>query len=140
MGGAILALGALTGCGISIPTDPNGTLEHVRNGILRVGVSPNDGWTEFVGDEPSGVDVELVAEFADRLDTEVVWKAGGEEALIGERGELDLDLVIGGLTDKSPWVDRAVLTKPFAEVIGEDGSSEKHVMAAPLGENATRRR
>ena len=135
MVGAVFALGALTGCGVSIPTDPNGTLEHVRSGTLRVGVSPNDGWTEFVGEKPAGVDVELVTEFADRLDAEVVWTPGGEEALMGELERGELDLVIGGLTDKSPWFDKAVMTKPFAEVIGENGAPEKHVMAAPLGEN-----
>ena len=40
---------------------------------------------------------------------------GGEETLIGrlERGELDL--VIGGLTADTPWVEQAAITKPYAE-------------------------
>ena len=42
--GIIATLGAavlLTGCGVEIPADPEDTLERVRGGTLRVGVSPN---------------------------------------------------------------------------------------------------
>ena len=125
----------LTGCGVTIPTDPNGTLEQVREGILKVGVSPNDVWTDFNAGDPTGVDVELVTGFATELGADVEWEFGGEEALIGELERGELDLVIGGLTDTSPWADKAAITKPFVEATGADGSPEKHVMAAPLGEN-----
>src|SRR5690349_6249505 len=40
---AVLALCAavLTGCGLSIPTDPDGTLDRVTGDVLRVGASPS---------------------------------------------------------------------------------------------------
>lgn len=126
----------LTGCAMSIPTDPNGTLDQVRDGSLRVGASPSEGWVDLDGDTPSGVDVELVEGFADSLHSDIRWQVGGEEALIGQLERGDLDLVIGGLTDESPWIEQAAITTPFIEVAGEDGSRESHVLAAPLGENA----
>lgn len=132
----VLALAvALTGCSVSIPADPDGTLDRVRDGVLRVGVSPNPPWT-VTGPALSGSEVELVREFADRVDAEIEWQEGGEEALVAamERGELDL--VIGGLTAKSPWADKVALTAPYTSSTDKQGKKHDHVMAAPMGENA----
>lgn len=41
---------ALAACGATIPTDPDGTLETVRGGTLRAGVSPAEPWTEVHDD------------------------------------------------------------------------------------------
>lgn len=135
---AVLAL--LAGCG-SIPADPEGTLDRVRGGFLRVGVSPHPPWTDVSGpvdgeQRPTGSEVELVTAFAESLDAEVHWTAGGEEELVGALSEGKLDLVIGGLTGTSPWSSHAAITRPYVTVPGADGSEEMHVMAAPMGENA----
>ena len=63
--GLVLLLG-LTSCGITIPQDPEGTLEKVSGGILRVGVSEHAQWVQLppTGD-PQGIEPELVEEFAD---------------------------------------------------------------------------
>jgi len=132
-------LAALTACSATIPTDPDGTLDDVRGGILRVGVSPNPPWTDLPDgpdDEPTGTEVELVEEFARTLDAQVQWAGGGEEELIGQLERGELDLVIGGLTARSPWSEKAALTYRYTETTGPDGEKELHVMAAPMGENA----
>jgi polar amino acid transport system substrate-binding protein len=127
----------LAGCGVTIPTDPEGTLERVTGGTLRVGVSPNPPWTEAAQDgEPTGAEVGLVKEFAATLQAEVSWTVGGEEALIKRLEEGDLDLVIGGLTADTPWEEHIAVTKPYAEGTGPDGKRIRLVMAAPPGENA----
>lgn len=133
---AVLA-GLLAACGVSIPTDPDGTLERVTGGTLRVGVSPNPPWTEVRGDaEPTGTEVTLIKEFASTLPTEVSWSVGGEEALIKRLEIGELDLVIGGLTADTPWEEHVAITKPYGEATGPDGKRIKLVMAAPPGENA----
>jgi polar amino acid transport system substrate-binding protein len=127
----------LAGCGVTIPTDPEGTLERVTGGTLRVGVSPNPPWTEVAQDaEPTGTEVGLVKEFAATLPAEVSWTVGGEEALVKGLEEGDLDLVIGGLTADTPWEKHVAVTMPYAEGTGPDGERIKLVMAAPPGENA----
>ena len=127
----------LAGCGVSIPTDPEGTLERVSGGTLRVGVSPNPPWTEVAqGAEPTGTEVRLVEEFATPLPAEISWTVGGEETLIKMLEIGELDLVIGGLTSETPWAEHAAITKPYAEATGPDGKRIKLVMAAPPGENA----
>jgi polar amino acid transport system substrate-binding protein len=134
---ALAVLIVLAGCGISIPADPEGTLERVRGGTMRVGVSPNEPWTELNDNSPpSGIEVDLVEGFAESLGARIEWSGGGEESLMEELRRGELDLVIGGLTSKSPWTDKAAITKPYAEAENEAGKQEKLVMAARMGENA----
>lgn len=140
-GGRALAIAtailvALSGCGVTIPSDPHGTLDRVTGGVLRVGVTHNDPWVvvdstaDPVGDEPA-----LLREFAARLDAQLVWNVDSEGDLVGalERGELDV--VIGGFTDRTPWSDRAAMTVPYTQATGDEGRSEKHVMLVRMGEN-----
>jgi polar amino acid transport system substrate-binding protein len=124
------------GCGLTIPADPEKTLERVTGSTMRVGVSPNPPWTDISeAGEPSGSEVDLVREFAGTLQAQVDWVVGGEQPLIAalERGELEL--VIGGLTSDTPWTEKAAITKPYAETRDPEGKRKKLVMAAPMGEN-----
>ena len=135
---AVLALPILllAGCGLSIPVDPDGTLDAVQGGTLRVGVSPHEGWAEVVDGEGVGREAELVEGFADSLDADVEWIEGGEEHLMEALDGGDLDLVVGGLSDASPWTTHAAITRPYLTTTDASGASTNHVMATPLGENA----
>lgn len=131
---ALLLTTGLSGCGLTIPTDPEGTLESVRGAELRVGFSPDPGLiTDDGSGGPDGSLPELVSGFADTVDADVDWTEGSEETLVGmlERG--DLDLVVGGMTGRSPWLDRAGITRGYPGIDGADGRSI--VMLVPLGEN-----
>lgn len=106
---AALAVAALTGC--QVPQDPDGTLDLVRDGTMRVGVTDSDPWVDLTDpDAPQGVEPELVRRFAESLNAEIDWFDGSEEELIGALKEGQLDLVVGGLTRKSPWKKEAALT------------------------------
>lgn len=128
----------LAGCGISIPADPDGTLDRVRGGELRVGVSPNG---EFVnvepdaGGDPTGNEVEAISAFAESIDARPVWTTGSEESLVRSLEDGGLDIIAGGLTEDTPWSDRAGVTRPYAEV-AEGDEAVKIVMLVPRGENA----
>ncbi len=121
------------GCGI--PTDPMGTLERARGGVLRVGMTEADPWARRDGRARSGVEVELVSRFAESLGARVEWTDGSEEELFEQLHADRLDLVIGGITAKSPWQEKAAFTRPYATVMSAFGRPEKHILAAPLGEN-----
>lgn len=127
-----LAAAALSACA-GIPTDPDGTLDRVSSGVLRVGASPDDGLVTVEGDEVSGPEAELVEEFATSIDARVEWTVGGEENLVFALTQGDLDLVIGGITDQTPWTDSAGVSRPYP---GIPGSGDRAiVMLVPLGEN-----
>lgn len=136
--GALLGA-VLTGCGIQIPTDPDGTLHTVRtSGELRVGVSPNPPFAtlpEEVGEPPGGTEVDLVTGFAQSVGAEPVFVIGGEESLVTQLEEGEIDVLVGGLTAKSPWSAKVGFTRPYAET-PQDGKQVKRVMAVGPGENA----
>lgn len=133
----LLLLVALVGC-TNFPRDPDDTLERVRGSVLRVGVSPQEPWTRLPGPaaEPTGTEPDLVRQFAAELDADIAWTIGGEEELMSELEEGELDLVIGGLTEDTPWTDKAAITQPYTEAPDDTGEMKQHVMATPLGENA----
>jgi ABC-type amino acid transport substrate-binding protein len=136
---ALAVLLATGGCSATVPTDPDGTLDRVSGGTLRVGVSPSPPWTDLPGGpeaDPAGTEVELVERFAESIDADIVWVPGGEEDLIGQLEYDELDLVIGGLTAKSPWSSKVALTYRYTSTTGPRGEKELHVMAVPMGENA----
>ncbi len=133
---ALLAGLLLSGC-TRFPADPDGTLDRVTGGTLRVGVSPNPPETELgSGTEPGGTEIALVRDFAATMPAQVEWTVGGEEMLVLalERGELDL--VVGGLTADTPWVEQAAISIPYAETTDPTGDRVQLVLAAPPGENA----
>lgn len=119
---------------MTIPTDPNGTLERVvESGQLRVGASPADSALSIDDGEVSGPLAELVEEFADEYDAEVDWTVGGEEMLVQGLEDGDLDLAVGDMTDASPWTSRASATRAYTQLPGLEGRST--VMFLPMGEN-----
>ena len=127
---------ALTACGVSIPTDPYGTLDRVRGGTLVVGATANEEWVQLDGDVPTGSEPELVEQFAERLDAQVEWVTGSEQELIDrlERGEIDM--AVGGFANDTPWSEKAAMTAAYVDETDEHGESVKHVMLTRMGENA----
>lgn len=132
---AVLALsGTLTGCGLTIPADPNGTLDAVTGGELRVGTSPDGSLVEVRDGVPSGSIVELVDDYAQSIDAEPDWTVASEESLVTMLEDGELDLVAGGITAKTPWLERAGVSRGYTGIEGADG--REIVMLVPLGENA----
>jgi polar amino acid transport system substrate-binding protein len=109
---AVLAALLLTGCGI--PRDPESTLDRVRGGTLRVGITESEPWTRLEAGQPGGVEVELVRRFATELGARVEWVDGSEADLIAALEVRELDLVVGGLTAHTPWQTKAAITRSYA--------------------------
>jgi polar amino acid transport system substrate-binding protein len=109
---AVLAALLLTGCGI--PRDPESTLDRVRGGTLRVGITESEPWTRLEAGQPGGVEVELVRRFATELGARVEWVDGSEADLIAALEVRELDLVVGGLTADTPWQTKAAITRSYA--------------------------
>ncbi|MGO2520362.1 MAG: hypothetical protein ACTH8F_09585 [Microbacterium sp.] len=124
----------VTGCALTIPTDPDGTLDSVAGSTLQVGVSPEPGLIELDGEQPSGPLVDLTEEFAESIDARIEWTVAAEESLVGKLENGSIDLAIGGFTDQTPWTDRAGMTRGYKSIEGAD--QRTLVFLVPLGENA----
>lgn len=127
---SVLAALALVACD-RFPRDPGGTLEAARAGTLRVGVTEAPPWIVRSGDEAGGPEAELVRSFAASIGARPEWVWGGADENLARLERRELALVAAGLTQSSPWNGRVALTRPHATA-----GKEKHVLAAPPGENA----
>jgi len=90
--------------GCDFPRDPRGTLEGVRDGTMRVGIVGNDPWTRPEGGSASGVEVELLEDFAEKLGTETSFVPGTTSELLEAAKQGEVDVLVGGFTDTSPGV------------------------------------
>ena len=106
----VVLIVVVAGCGI--PRDPEGTLDRIRGGTIRVGVIESHPWATTDPD-PAGVEVALVEGFAREVDAEVQWFPRSESESIAALEVHALDLVIGGLTADSPWAEPVGLTSPY---------------------------
>jgi polar amino acid transport system substrate-binding protein len=112
----VLLLAAIAASGCQYPRDPDGTLNRVGGGAMRVGVTEADPWVVLEGDRPvGGVEVELARRFAREVGARIEWVQGSEEELVDAAKEGQVDLIVGGLTNKSRWKKDVALTRPYVE-------------------------
>lgn len=119
------------GCG-KFPKDPEKTFAKVENGILKVGITHHPPFT-IVKDSGNyaGNEVELVKHFARAVNSKIEWIHLTEEELFHRLKNHEIDLIIGGITDKSPWKKHAGFSVPYLKM-----DKNSYVMAVPPGENA----
>lgn len=120
----------LSGCG-NFPKDPENTLKKVQNGVLMVGYSENPPWVVETDSIPTGIEPELIKDFAKSLNADIEWVKDTEQNLIDELKKKEVHLVVAGITSDSPRKKEVALTRPFIK-----HNKKKQVMAAIQGENA----
>lgn len=115
-----LLMAAVTLCALaagcaSLPRDPEGTLRRVQGGRLRVGLVEHPPWVVRTSNEPEGAEVELARRFAAELNATPEWHWGNEGQHMEALEHFELDLVVGGITDKTAWAKYVGLTAPYFE-------------------------
>jgi polar amino acid transport system substrate-binding protein len=127
---AVAALAA----GCQFPADPEGTLDRVEGGTMRVGVIHEPPWVILEeGRDPAGVEPELVRRFAETIDAEIEWVEGTEADLAAAAGGFQIDLIIGGLTREFPYVDDVAMTAPYVDTEVELGLPPGEELPDELG-------
>jgi polar amino acid transport system substrate-binding protein len=99
-----LALIALVSASCDFPRDPRGTLEGVQNSTMRVGIVDNDPWTRMEDGRASGIEVELLKDFARELGADTAFVPGTTPELLEAAKEAEVDVLVGGFTSTSPGV------------------------------------
>lgn len=98
---------------------------------MRVGIVANEPWTRVEDGEASGVEVELLEEFAGELGAEAVFVQGMVPELLEAARLGEVDVVAGGFTSTSPGVSEgkeAGVTGPYL--------TTRFVVGVPPGEPA----
>ena len=135
---ALLAALAVTGC--QFPRDVEGTLDRLAaGGTLRVGVTEHEPYVVLDDPRPTGVEVRLLEDFGRHLRAPLRFVRGSEEQLVEQLREGELDVVVGGITKRSPWKKEVAPTRVYAtthERVGDKEITDEHVMLTRNGENA----
>jgi polar amino acid transport system substrate-binding protein len=100
----LLALLTIMATGCEFPQDPRGTLERVQDGTMRVGIVDNDPWAQMEKERASGVEVELLKDFAEDLGAKISFIPGTTPELLEAARQAEIDVLIGGFTSTSPGV------------------------------------
>lgn len=112
---AVGALALLLASGCGIPRDPEGTLQRVTGGTMRVGIAEHEPWVlvDESGHPEGGVEVALVEEFAATLDADIEWVAASTAEIAAALHTRSLDLGIAGFASTSPFQKEATFTHPY---------------------------
>lgn len=134
--GVLLGAGAaLAGCD-GFPRDSGGALDRItRDRRVRVGAVDHSPWVRLAGDGVGGLEAELVRAWAATLGAAVVWRAGALDPLSEALHGRELDLLIAGFDEKTPYAPKLALTQPYLSA-RVDGRDTKRVLAVQPGENA----
>ncbi len=114
------------------PKDPNDTLKRVQHGTLRVGYTRAEPWVVPGLQEPQGIEPALVRSLAQRLGARIEWVGGTEQHLFEALKAHELDLLIAGTTDESPWKTEVGLTRPYVETTVYVGAAPGTTLIASL--------
>lgn len=92
----------------SIPSDPDGTLDRVREErLFRVGLIASHS-------PPPGAAADLLQRLTRATGAKASLERGPAEALLTRLEEGELDLVLGEFAEKSPWAAQVTLSEPIA--------------------------
>lgn len=121
---ALFVTATLAAC--DIPRDPEGTLQRIRGGTMRVGATEADPFVVLDGEEPAGgVEVKLAERFASEIDAEIEWVTGSADEILGALEVGQLDLAIGGFASTDPWSANVTFTHPYLTTFAGVGVPER---------------
>ena len=109
------------------PVDPEGSLDHITDANLHVGIVHNPPFVRINENDTSGLEVDLVRTYAKKKNAKIIWIAKSESSLVERLKNYEIHILISGLTATSP------LSK---EVGSTSAYYRKHIVALPRGENA----
>ena len=114
----------------NFPKDPENTSEKAKE-TLRVGIIEHPPFTYAADQQYSGIEVELVKNFAAQSGYDIQWINAPEEVVMEMLKNYELHMAVGGFTTKSPYKKEIGFTKAYLKK-----EKKKYVMAVAPGENA----
>jgi hypothetical protein len=120
----------------SVPRDSHGALDRVRGGVLRAGVVAHPPWTVVEDNGVSGIEAQLLEQWASQLGARVEWRVADLDQLTEALHRREIDVLAGGLDQKTPYAPQLALTQPYTEAEDARGKTQRLVLAVTPGESA----
>ena len=120
---------------IHFPKDAEKTLDKVSNGTIRVGFTNAGPWVYPSATGAQGIEADIVTNFAQTLHAKIDWVEVTEEQLFNALKRGEINILIGGITDKTPWKEEIGLTKPYIEtsiVIAQPSAQSSNNQQPPI--------
>jgi membrane-bound lytic murein transglycosylase MltF len=131
--GAVLLL---AGCD-QLPRDSAGALKRIQTGgEMRVGVAEHEPWVRWEGDRATGLEAELIEQWAQTLGVRVIWRKDALTELVQALHRRELDVIAAGLEETTPHASEVALSQPYLEVPDRRGKKTPRALAVIPGENA----
>lgn len=99
------------------PKDDRGTLKRVTGNILIAGVTENPPYIILDDEQPRGIEVDMIREFAGTLNADIRWVTGPEETIFKLLAKGKVDIAAGGFTNHSPWKKEVYFVNPHDTVV-----------------------
>jgi polar amino acid transport system substrate-binding protein len=96
-------------------------MDRIEGGTLRVGVIDAPPFTDVRAGKVTGVEADLIREFAASEDADVSFTVGTEKDLTEALAGFQLDVVIGGITTQTPYAKDVAVTRPYLDTQLEVG-------------------
>jgi polar amino acid transport system substrate-binding protein len=95
------------------PKDPMHTFDKVKEHTLKVAYSENGQWVREDNGIVSGIEAEIIKEFASSINAGIEWIKGPESELMPLLKEGECHIYIGGLVQTSPWRKHTAFSRPY---------------------------
>ena len=130
------ALLLLTGCD-RLPRDSAGALNRIQSTReVRVGVAEHEPWVRWEGDRATGLEPELIEQWAQTLGARVVWRRDSVAELVKALHRREIDVLAAGLEETTPYAPEVAASQPYLEAPDWQGKTAPHIIAVTQGESA----
>ena len=131
--GAVLFL---TGCD-RLPRDSAGALARIQSTReVRVGVAEHEPWVRWEGDRATGLEPELIEQWAQTLGARIVWRRDSVAELVKALHRREIDVLAAGLEETTPYAPEVAASQPYLEAPDREGKKTPRVIAVTQGESA----
>ncbi|CAA9266271.1 MAG: hypothetical protein AVDCRST_MAG42-3211 [uncultured Chthoniobacterales bacterium] len=126
----------IAGCD-RLPRDSAGALKKIESERqVRVGVAEHEPWVRWEGDRATGLEPELIEQWAQTLGARIVWRRDSVAELVKALHRREIDVLAAGLEETTPYAPEVAASQPYLEAPDREGKKTPRVIAATQGESA----
>ena len=134
---AVALCGMLLAACDYLPRDSAGALKRIESTHeVRVGVAEHEPWVRWEGIRATGLEPELIEQWAQTIGARVTWRKDALAELVKALHRREIDVLAAGLEETTAHAPELALTQPYLEMPDREGKQTPRVIAVTQGESA----